>query len=90
MVVLVQEVLPLVDVRGDRQLDFPDEATVVLGVDEDIPGALAEPVLDPDDLELLVDLFELLQGFDDPDDLGLVGVTLATQEVEDLEGDQVD
>lgn len=46
VIVLVEQVLLLVDIIGDCQMNFPNEATIVLCVDEDVPGPLVEPVLD--------------------------------------------
>jgi hypothetical protein len=90
VVVLVEQLLLLVSVAGNGELYFADQALVDLGVDHDVPRSEVQTILDPHNIEvILVDPACLEQEFNNPDDLLLVGVALAPQEVEHLKRHQI-
>lgn len=89
MIVLIEHILLLIDVGSDCQLDFPNQAAIILGVDEDITRTQVKSIFDPHYLEFIIDLFQLFEGFHNPDDFLFIGVALAAQKVEYLERDKV-
>lgn len=92
MVVLIQELLLLIARAGDCKLDLTGQALVDPRIDHNIPRSQMQPILDPHypKLIVLVDLVLSEQVLDDPQNLILVGVDLAPQQVEDLEGHHID
>lgn len=74
----------------DRQLNLAEEDALEEHIYHDVPCALVQPVLDPDDLEGLAPVADALDLLEDADDLGLSGLDLAAEEVGDLEGDEID
>lgn len=87
MVVFIEEVLFLISVGGNSQLDLPNKPIVILRIDEDISRTLIQAILHSHYLKLRIVLLKLLQSLDDIDDFFLVGVALASKQVEDLQGD---
>jgi hypothetical protein len=92
VVVLIQELLLLIARAGDCELDLTGQALVDPRIDHYIPRSQMQPILDPHypKLIVLVDLVLSEQVLDDPQNFILVGVDLAPQQVEDLEGHHVD
>ena len=92
VVVLIQELLLLIARAGDCELDLTGQALVDPRIDYNIPRSQMQPILDPHypKLIVLVDLVLSEQVLDDPQNLILVGVDLAPQQVEDLESHHID
>ena len=94
LVDVVAELVGVLDelglLRGDGQLHFRQQSVSVDHVDEDVPVAGVEAVLDPDDLERAFFLLtESLELGVDADDFFFAGRSLRSDEVTDREGEKV-
>lgn len=92
MIVLIEKLLLLITSARDCQLDLAGQTLVNPRIYHYVPCPQMQSVLYPHDPEfiILVDLILSEQVLNYPKNLVLIGVDLASQQIEDLEGHHVD